>query len=96
LGQEERWARFVPGDFDVAESEVLDTANIRPALEALVVELLPEVVEGVVRHTLDRSSTLRDLVASAVEEAVRDQLPSIASSVAGKVKKNGSNGAPPA
>ena len=96
LGPEERWARFVPGDLDGSEPEDLDTANLRPALEALVVELLPEVVEGVVRHTLDRSSTLRDLVASAVEDAVREQLPSIASRVADEVKKKGSNGAPPA
>ena len=96
LGGEERWAQFVPGDIDVSSSETQDLSELRPALEALVVELLPEVVEGVVRHTLDRSSTLRDLVAAVVEEAVREQLPTIATRIALETKKKGSNGAPPA
>ncbi len=44
-------------------------------------EVLPEVVEAVLRQALVSSPAFRDLVSVAVEEAVRNQLPAIAARV---------------
>ena len=51
---------------------------IGPAIERAILEVLPEVVDVVLRRVLQSSSSFRDLVEVAVDEAVRAQVPAIA------------------
>jgi hypothetical protein len=59
----------------------VDTDTVGPALERAIMEVLPEVVEAVLRNALVTSPAFRELLSVAVEEAVRAQLPAIASRV---------------
>lgn len=78
---EERLATFLPRDYRDAEPVVVDPDVIMPALERAVMEVLPEVVEGVLRNALGSSQSFRDLVAAAIDESVRSMTPEIARQV---------------
>jgi CheY-like chemotaxis protein len=67
----ERVATFLPRDYDELPRVAVDPAVVGPALEQAILEVLPEVVETVLRRTLETSGPLRTLVEAAVEEAVR-------------------------
>ena len=71
---DERMASFLPRDFRQPEPVAVDPAVVGPALERAILEVLPEVVEGVLRNTLVSSPDFRDLVAKAVENAVKEEL----------------------
>jgi CheY-like chemotaxis protein len=73
----ERVATFLPRDFAELPLVRVDPAVIGPELERAVLEVLPEVVEAVLRQALTTSPAFRDLVAVAVEDAVRQQLPAL-------------------
>lgn len=75
LASEERLASFLPREFRHAEPVTVDPALVGPALERAILEVLPEVVEGVLRNALITSPTFRDQVRAAVERAVAEQLP---------------------
>lgn len=77
----ERVATFLPRDYQDVPVVAVDSSVVGPALERAVMEVLPEVVEAVLRNALGTSPAFRSLVSVAVEEAVRAQLPAIASRV---------------
>jgi len=77
----ERIATLLPRTYEELPLVAVDPEVVSPALERAVLEVLPEVVEAVLRQTLHSSPAFRDLVAVAVEEAVRAQLPAIAARV---------------
>jgi CheY-like chemotaxis protein len=74
----ERVATIIPRDFKQTPANGASVEALEPAVEAAVLEVLPEVVEAVLRRTLQSSSAFRDLVEVAVDEAVRAHLPAIA------------------
>ena len=76
--QGERVASIIPRDFKQVPAGGASTEALEPAVEAAVLEVLPEVVEAVLRRTLQSSTAFRDLVEVAVDEAVRAHLPAIA------------------
>lgn len=78
---DERIATFLPRDYQELEPVAVDPEVIGPALERAILEVLPEVVQRVLRHSLTSSPAFRDLVEVAVEDAVRAQLPGIAERV---------------
>lgn len=78
---DERIATFLPRDYQQLEPVAVDPEVIGPALERAILEVLPEVVQRVLRHSLSSSPDFRDLVEVAVEDAVRAQLPEIAERV---------------
>lgn len=78
---DERIATLLPRDYQQLPLVRVDPAVVGPAMERAILEVLPEVVEVVLRRTLQSSSTFRDLVEVAVDEAVRAQLPAIAQRV---------------
>ncbi len=78
---DERVASFLPRDFHELEPVAVDPEVVGPALERAILEVLPEVVQRVLRHSLESSPNFRDLIEVAVEEAVRSQLPEIAERV---------------
>jgi hypothetical protein len=67
----ERIATFLPRDYESLPRVAVDPAVVGPAVEQAILEVLPEVVETVLRRTLETSGTLRDIVDAAVEEAVK-------------------------
>lgn len=73
----ERVATFLPRDYGEIPVVAVDPAVVGPALEAAILEVLPEVVDVVLRRMLQASSSFRDLVEVAVDEAVRAQVPAI-------------------
>lgn len=75
---DERIASFIPRDWQQLPLVQVDPAVVGPALERAILEVLPEVVEIVLRKALTSSRTFRDLVEVAVDDAVRDQVPDIA------------------
>ncbi|MEL6346876.1 MAG: response regulator [Myxococcota bacterium] len=74
----ERVATIIPRDYEHIPAVAASIKNLDPAVEAAVLEVLPEVVEAILRRVLQSSPAFRDLVAVAVDEAVRAHLPSIA------------------
>ena len=78
---EERIATILPRDYRSAPLVSVDPEIVGPAMERAILEVLPEVVEGVLRAALGGSAAFRALVSAAVEEAVREQLPDLASRV---------------
>ena len=70
----ERIATFLPRDYDELPRVAVDPAVVGPALEQAILEVLPEVVEAVLRRTLETSGTLRDIVEAAVEQSVKKAL----------------------
>ncbi len=77
----ERLATFLPRDYTDVPPVRVDPEVVGPAVERAILEVLPEVVEAVLRHALGSSTAFRDLVAAAVDEAVRESLPDIATKV---------------
>lgn len=71
---DERLASFLPRDRTQPEPVSVDPDVVGPALERAILEVLPEVVEGVLRNTLVSSPDFRDLVAEAVQKAVREEM----------------------
>ncbi len=78
---DERVASFLPRDYQELEPVAVDPDIVGPALERAILEVLPEVVQRVLRHSLASTPAFRDLVEVAVEDAVRAQLPDIAERV---------------
>ena len=74
----ERVATILPRDYSEVEAVAASTEALEPAVERAVMEVLPEVVETVLRRTLQTSAAFRDLVEVAVDEAVRAHLHGIA------------------
>lgn len=74
----DRIATFLPRDYAQVPLVRVDPSVVFPAMERAILEVLPEVVEVVLRRALTSSSSFRDLVEVAVDEAVRAQLPAIA------------------
>lgn len=77
----ERVATILPRDYEAVPLVAVDPEVVGPALERAVLEVLPEVVEALLRNALDTSPTFRDLVEAAVDEAVSQHLPGIARKV---------------
>ncbi|MSP56196.1 MAG: response regulator [Myxococcales bacterium] len=75
---DERIGSFIPRDWNQLPLVRVDPNIVGPAVERAILELLPEVVEAVLRKALSSSRSFRDLVEVAVDDAVRDQLPDIA------------------
>lgn len=78
---DERVASFLPRDYQSQPPVSVDPDIVGPALERAILDVLPEVVQRILRHSLATQPTFRDLVEVAVEEAVRAQLPEIAERV---------------
>ncbi len=74
----ERIATFLPRDYTQIPLVRVDPAVVGPAMERAILEVLPEVVEVVLRRALHTSQSFRDLVETAVDDAVRAQLPALA------------------
>jgi CheY-like chemotaxis protein len=74
----ERIATIIPRNFRDLPAPGASVEALKPALERAVMEVLPEVVEVVLRRSLQTSPAFRDLVEVAVDEAVRAHLPTIA------------------
>ncbi|MCB9744245.1 MAG: response regulator [Alphaproteobacteria bacterium] len=72
---DERLATFLPRDFRYAEPVAVDPAVVGPAIERAIMEVLPEVVEGILRNALVTSPSFREMVGQAVEKAVAEALP---------------------
>jgi CheY-like chemotaxis protein len=81
LPSQDRIATILPRDYKDVPLVAVDPDVVGPALERAVMEVLPEVVEALLRNALETSPAFRDLVSVAVEEAVRTQLPAVASRV---------------
>lgn len=77
----ERIATILPRDYADVPVVAVDPEVVSPALERAVLEVLPEVVEAVLRQALQGSPAFRDLVSVAVSEAVAESLPAIATRV---------------
>lgn len=80
----ERLATFLPRDPREAhrpEPVAVDPKVVGPALERAVLEVLPEVVEGVLRTALLSSPAFRELVAEAVHDVLEGRLGELDGSV---------------
>lgn len=77
----ERVATILPRAYQDVPVVAVDPSVVGPALEGAIMAVLPEVVEALLRKSLVTSPAFRELVAVAVEDAVRAQLPAIASRV---------------
>jgi CheY-like chemotaxis protein len=73
----ERVATFLPRDKVSAPRVSVDPAVVGPAMEAAILEVLPEVVEALLRRSLDSSTAFRSMVETAVDEVVRERLPAM-------------------
>jgi CheY-like chemotaxis protein len=78
---DERLATFLPRDYRQVPLVQVDPDVVGPAVERAILEVLPEVVEAILRTALGSSTAFRDLVAASVDESVRDALPDIATRV---------------
>lgn len=74
---DERVATFLPRDYQQIEPVAVDPQVVGPAMERAILEVLPIVVQRVLRHSLVAAPEFRDLIEVAVDEAVRAQLPEI-------------------
>ncbi|GDX79707.1 hypothetical protein LBMAG42_15180 [Deltaproteobacteria bacterium] len=75
---DERIASFLPRDWRVLPPVAVDPAVVGPAMERAILAILPEVVEAVLNKAIATSPAFREMVEVAVEEALREELPSIA------------------
>jgi CheY-like chemotaxis protein len=87
LLSDERLASFLPREFRHAEPVGVDPAILSAALERSIMEVLPEVVEAILRNALVSSPTFREVVRGAVEKAVTDQLPSALRAAAQNIER---------
>ena len=76
--EDERVASFLPRDWRAYPPVRVDPAAVSPAIERAILEVLPEVVDVVLRRALATSPILRELIEVAVDEAVRAQMGPIA------------------
>jgi two-component system chemotaxis response regulator CheY len=74
----ERVASFLPRDHARLPRVAVDPEVVGPAMERAILEVLPEVVEAVLRSSVGSSTAFRELVRAAVQDAVRVQLPELA------------------
>lgn len=81
LTSTERIATILPRDYADIPLVAVDPEVVTPALERAVLDVLPEVVEAVLRQALHGSPAFRDLVSAAVAEAVAETLPAVATEV---------------
>lgn len=72
----ERLASFIPRDPRAPEPVAVDPAVVGPALERAILEVLPEVVEAVLRSSLSADPDFRGLVEKAVQDAVAARMDS--------------------
>lgn len=75
---DERLATFLPRDWRTLPPVAVDPAVVGPAMERAILAILPEVVEAVLNKAIGTSPAFREMVEVAVEEALREELPSIA------------------
>ena len=71
----ERVATFLPRDYQQLPVVAVDPGVVGPAIERAIMEVLPEVVEAVLRAQLAGSPGFREALGRAVQEAVSVQLP---------------------
>lgn len=77
--REERLATFLPQETaNNAPLVRVDPDAISPAVEKAILDVLPEVVEAVLTRALQTSPAFRDLIAVAVDDAVRARIDAIA------------------
>jgi len=81
LASDERVATIIPRDYQDLPVVQVDPAVVAPQIERAILEVLPEVVEVVLRRTLATSDALRELVEKAVADAVADRLSEVAERV---------------
>jgi len=81
LASDERVATVLPRDYGAVPVVAVDPDIVGPALERAILEVLPEVVEAVLRNALDTSPSFRDLVNATVQEVTDSRLPEIAREV---------------
>ncbi len=81
LASDERVATVLPRDYDSVPVVSVDPDVVGPALERAILEVLPEVVEAVLRNALDTSPSFRDLVNATVQEVTESRMPEIAREV---------------
>lgn len=74
---DERVATIIPRDYQEVPLVQVDPQVVAPQLERAILEVLPEVVEVMLRHAVATSPAFRDLVAGAVRDAVRADLPDL-------------------
>ena len=67
----QRHAALIPRDSNLPPVVLADPEIIRPELERLVSELLPEVVQSVLRHELVHSPRTREAVETAINEVLQ-------------------------
>jgi DNA-binding NarL/FixJ family response regulator len=76
---EDEWLpTFLPRDYKTWPAVRVDPAVVGPAMERAILEVLPVVVETVLRNTLQTSPAFRELIEAAVDEAVRQRIGPIA------------------
>ncbi len=73
----ERVATLLPRSYAEVPLVQVDPKVVGPALERAVMEVLPEVVEAVLRNALGTSPAFRGLVEAAAREAVDERLPGL-------------------
>lgn len=73
----ERVATFLPRDYEQLPRVSVDPEVIGPAMEQAILEVLPEVVEVVLRNALATSESFQHMLELAVKEEVERQLPEI-------------------
>lgn len=71
----ERVATVLPRSYAEVPMVQVDPKVVGPALERAVMEVIPEVVEAVLRNALSTSPAFRGLVEVAAREAVDERLP---------------------
>ncbi len=77
LTSEERIATFIPRDYRELTPVAVDPDVVGPAMERAILEVLPVVVQRLLRHSLQASPEFRDMVEQAVQDAVSTQLPGL-------------------
>jgi hypothetical protein len=66
----QRHATLLPRDHAAPPVVLTDPEVLRPELERLVTELLPEVVQAVLRHEMVHSPRTREVVEAAIAEVI--------------------------
>lgn len=75
---DERISSFLTRDWRALPPVQVDPAVVGPALERAILAVLPEVVEALLNKAIATSPAFREMIEVAVEEAMREELPSIA------------------
>lgn len=76
---EDEWLpTFLPRDYKTWPAVRVDPTVVGPAMERAILEVLPVVVETVLRNVLQTSPAFREVIEAAVDEAVRARIGPIA------------------